>query len=100
MPLRPCLDCGRLAKRSRCRICQTTRDRSNPYTRPEWRELSFAVVKRDGACVRCGSTFRLGAHHGAPRAEGGPDTPENLETLCVRCHGRESGEERRRRRYS
>jgi 5-methylcytosine-specific restriction endonuclease McrA len=93
--LRPCLDCGRLAQRSRCRICTTTRQRSNPYTTPEWRQLSFAVVQRDGACVRCGGGFMLAAHHVIPRAEGGPDTPENLEALCVTCHGRESAVERR-----
>lgn len=38
---------------------------------------------------------RRAAHHVTPRSEGGPDTPENLETLCVHCHGRESAEERR-----
>jgi|SRR5215217_5838760 len=99
MTLKPCLDCGRLAQRSRCRICQTTRDRSNPYTTSAWRQLSLAVVKRDGACVNCGSTFLLSAHHIIPREEGGPDAPENLEALCVRCHGRESATERRSQQY-
>jgi 5-methylcytosine-specific restriction endonuclease McrA len=37
----------------------------------------------------------LAAHHVVPRAEGGPDALENLEALCVTCHGRESAEERR-----
>jgi 5-methylcytosine-specific restriction endonuclease McrA len=94
MALKPCLDCGRLANGSRCRICTTTRNRSNPYTTPAWRQLSLAVVRRDGACVKCGGTFRLSAHHVMPRVEGGPDAPGNLETLCVVCHGRESAEER------
>ncbi len=71
------------------------RARTNPYTTPTWRQLSLAVVERDGACVRCGGDFRLSAHHVIAREEGGPDTPENLETLCVRCHGRETAEERR-----
>jgi len=97
--MRPCLDCGRLASGSRCRICTTRRERTNPYVTPEWRQLSLAVVERDRACVNCGARFGLQAHHVIPRAEGGPDTPENLEALCVSCHGRESGEERRSLRY-
>jgi 5-methylcytosine-specific restriction endonuclease McrA len=96
--LRPCLDCGRLANGSRCRICTTRRSRSNPYTTPEWRQLSFAVVRRDGACVECGSTFMLAAHHVVPRVEGGPDALENLEAVCVACHGRETAAERESRR--
>jgi hypothetical protein len=60
-----------------------------------WRQLSLAVVERDGAYVRCGGSFMLGAHHVIPRAEGSPDVPAKLETLCVRCHGPASVEERR-----
>ena len=41
--LRPCLDCGRLAQRSRCRICQTRRDRTNPYAQPD---VAAAVLRR------------------------------------------------------
>jgi 5-methylcytosine-specific restriction endonuclease McrA len=93
--MRPCLDCGRLAQASRCRICQTKRDRSNPYTTPEWRALSRQAIMRDRACAQCGSTWLMSAHHIIPRAEGGPDTLENVEVLCVRCHGRESAAERR-----
>jgi len=89
--LRPCLQCGRLARGSRCAGCA----RANPYTTPAWRRLSRAVVQRDGVCVSCGSTFLMSAHHITPRAEGGPDTPENLETLCVACHGRETAAEQR-----
>jgi 5-methylcytosine-specific restriction endonuclease McrA len=92
--------CGRLAQRSRCRICQSTRDRANPYMTRSWRQLSLMVVQRDGACVRCGSTWLLSAHHVIPRTEGGADAPENLVALCVRCHGRESAEERRSRRLN
>jgi 5-methylcytosine-specific restriction endonuclease McrA len=99
MALKPCHDCGRLATGSRCRICTATRNGSKPYTTPEWRKLSFAVVKRDRACVQCGSTFLLSAHHIVPRAEGGRDAPENLEALCIACHGRETAAERESRRW-
>jgi 5-methylcytosine-specific restriction endonuclease McrA len=36
----------------------------------------------------------LAAHHVIPRAEGGPDSPENLETLCASCHARLEAEQR------
>jgi 5-methylcytosine-specific restriction endonuclease McrA len=98
MALKPCLDCGRLARGSRCRICTTRRQRTNPYTTPAWRQLSLDVIKRDGACVQCGATGRLQAHHIVPRVEGGPDTPGNLEVRCVACHGRETAAERESRR--
>jgi len=88
VPLKPCLDCGRLAQGSRCRICAGIRARTNPYWAPAWRQLSAAVTARDGACVQCGSTRDLHAHHDVGRAEGGPDAPENLITLCAACHGR------------
>ncbi len=87
MPLRPCLDCGRLARSSRCRICTATRNRANPYRNAAWRHVSREVVERDRACVRCGSAGPyLNAHHVTARAQGGPDTPHNLVTLCVSCH--------------
>ena len=91
---RPCLDCGRLANKSRCRICLSVRNRTNPYLRPEWRKVARAVTARDGRCVRCGSTHYLSAHHVIPRAQGGPDTPENLVSLCASCHGRLEAEQR------
>jgi 5-methylcytosine-specific restriction endonuclease McrA len=87
MAVRPCLGCRRLIPSgSRCPACA----RSSPYQRTEWRQLAAQVVMRDGACVRCGSRGPfLSAHHVIPRLEGGPDHPDNLETLCVSCHGKE-----------
>ncbi len=47
------------------------------------------VLARDGGrCLVCGRPVDLHAHHVVPRAEGGPDTEENLVTLCRPCHGR------------
>jgi 5-methylcytosine-specific restriction endonuclease McrA len=88
MALKPCLDCGRLAQGFRCQICATIRNRTNPYWTPAWRRLSAAVTAGDGACVDCGSTEQLDAHHDVARAEGGADAPENLVTLCAACHAR------------
>ncbi len=56
------------------------------------------VTRRDGACVRCGSTFMLAAHHVIAREDGGPDTPANLVSLCATCHGRVTAAEQAERR--
>jgi 5-methylcytosine-specific restriction endonuclease McrA len=42
-------------------------------------------------CELCGSSDPMGAnrggiHHRKPRSRGGSDVPENLITLCGRCH--------------
>ena len=45
------------------------------------------VYKRDGwRCALCDSTDGIQIHHVIPRGEGGSDFPENLITLCWRCH--------------
>jgi hypothetical protein len=54
------------------------------------------ALQRDGnTCMRCGCALETGegeggeageAHHLLPRAAGGPDAPENMVTLCSRCH--------------
>ena len=56
-----------------------------------WKELSYAVKKRDGfKCTRCGATkeeaLQLHSHHIVPKSAGGKDTPDNLTTLCIECH--------------
>ncbi len=86
MALKPCLDCGRLSHGSRCQACTRRRQQASPYQRADWRRLSRAVTARDGACLLCGSTHYLSAHHVIPRAHGGPDAPGNLVSLCARCH--------------
>ena len=89
---RPCIGCGALLQAgSWCPICK----RASPYQQPAWRHLSREVVARDGACVRCGSTYYLAAHHKLPRSEGGPDHPSNLEALCASCHARLEADRRR-----
>ena len=57
--------------------------------------MSMLVTQRDGACVQCGSTHYLSAHHVDPRRDGGRDSLENLVALCARCHGRLEAEQRR-----
>ena len=91
MALKPCLTCGRITTGSRCPPCR----RASPYQQPAWRQVSMFVTRRDGACVQCGSPHYLNAHHVIPRAEGGPDTPENLVSLCASCHSRLEAEQQR-----
>jgi len=49
--------------------------------------LRQEILKRDGyRCRQCGSFSGVEVHHIKRRLEGGSDTPENLITLCYRCH--------------
>jgi hypothetical protein len=60
------------------------------YESAEWKRLRRACFYRDNYhCIRCDKRFKsddLTAHHIVPRKEGGPDTLENLVTLCEVCH--------------
>jgi hypothetical protein len=52
----------------------------NPRVRADVRE------RDDDECVRCGATEDLVTHHIRPVCAGGDGVPENLATLCERCH--------------
>jgi 5-methylcytosine-specific restriction endonuclease McrA len=62
------------------------------YSTGHWNQLSRMVKKRDGQqCQICGDRAGdpycvLHAHHILPRAQGGPDSAENVITLCDLCH--------------
>src|SRR3990167_10158391 len=60
------------------------------YETPEWRKLRRECLYRDKyTCYRCDKRMKssdLTAHHLVPRNEGGPDTIQNLTTLCSSCH--------------
>jgi len=49
------------------------------------------ILERDGyRCTRCGASDTiLHIHHIIPFSEGGSNAPENLATLCIRCHAEE-----------
>ena len=52
-----------------------------------WLKLRRFVFERDGyRCVRCKRPGRLRLHHRIAFADGGSDSPENLETMCESCH--------------
>ena len=64
----------------------------NYYSTGHWKRLSRFVKTRDGEqCQICGDRpgdpyCVLHAHHLERRAQGGPDTPDNVITLCDLCH--------------
>ena len=54
-----------------------------------WAYITVIVYERDNKkCVHCGETdwHKLEIHHIIPLSAGGNSMPENLKTLCVRCH--------------
>jgi biotin operon repressor len=60
------------------------------------------VIERDGhRCVQCGaipgSGVWLEVDHIDEKADGGSDEPENLQTLCNRCHQRKTSRYQRSR---
>jgi 5-methylcytosine-specific restriction endonuclease McrA len=93
VPLRPCLTCGTLTRKgSYCPRHAHQGSRAWQTPPPGWAALRTQTLLRDGQrCVLCGSTTNPAVHHIIPRAHGGPDTPDNLATLCQRCHRRAHG---------
>jgi 5-methylcytosine-specific restriction endonuclease McrA len=65
------------------------------YERPDerypinWNKLRFYIFKRDNyTCQRCGrkSPNNLQCHHRRAIGMGGSSHPDNLITLCAKCH--------------
>lgn len=102
--LRPCLECGTLAKGGRCPRHAAAANRarlSSPQQREirnstAWRKLSMRT--RQGAvCADCGVGERLQVHHLDPRAVAGEllASPDGLVVLCVKCHATREAAARR-----
>lgn len=54
-----------------------------------WDRLRSIVLGRDGEqCVRCGSRELVHAHHKLYRDRFEDSIPEDLETLCQKCHAK------------
>jgi 5-methylcytosine-specific restriction enzyme A len=98
---RPCPECrGALisAKERLCRTCLKKRDARYGVARhgtdvddayyhtAEWRRLRDEHMRREPLCRRCRARGLVvagyGVNHAVPRRLGGPDRPENFETLC------------------
>jgi 5-methylcytosine-specific restriction endonuclease McrA len=49
--------------------------------------LRQQILRRDGwRCQSCGAMSNLQIHHKEFRSDSGPDSEENLITLCTHCH--------------
>jgi 5-methylcytosine-specific restriction endonuclease McrA len=85
--LRPCLGCDRLiTKGSRCPRCN--RIRQARFNTPTYKAARSVAIKRDGACVVCGKTHGLHAHHVTRYRHNASDDPAGLVALCASCHRR------------
>ena len=55
-------------------------------------ETRKEVYRRDGwRCALCDCSQTIQVHHAIPRGKGGSDSPQNLITLCARCHAAAHG---------
>jgi 5-methylcytosine-specific restriction endonuclease McrA len=88
-PPRPCLTCNTPTtnKGGRCDQHHNQHNEARQfYHSPAWRRVRSWVLTRDlRQCTACGQPGNL-VHHIHPRKQGGPDTPDNLVTLCKPCH--------------
>lgn len=68
----------------------------------QWPKVRARRLAAEPTCRRCGSSQGLEVDHIVNRGAGGPDTFENAQTLCHRCHvtktAQESGSGRKRKR--
>jgi len=52
-----------------------------------YHQLRLQVLERDGWCCQaCGTMTHLEVHHAQFRSHQGPDSADNLITLCAQCH--------------
>lgn len=66
----------------------------------EWKKKREKCFKRDGyECRICGSKADLQCHHKTYVRVGGEE-PNDLTTLCEKCHGYITGMMRRRRKWT
>jgi 5-methylcytosine-specific restriction protein A len=77
-------------------------ERSNEalYNTTRWRKLRRETLREQPLCRRCGAEHPLEVHHVRP-PRGDEDLffdPDNLTTLCSRCHRAETNREIRDRR--
>lgn len=62
---------------------------TSAHRRPIPYALRYIVYTRDHrACLTCGSKDDLTLDHIVPWSLGGPDSEDNLQTLCVSCNSR------------
>lgn len=91
---RACRWCGAsLGKRGYRRGCELPRTAGEMSCEAKlrittsWIFLRQLILERDGGCVLCGKEWAaFEVDHIVRVIDGGTDAPENLRTLCHRCH--------------
>jgi len=100
MPMKPCLDCGKVSRGSRCPEHERQRlDRIQAQRRWErgtrkqrgydedWYRRVRAAIKAQPWCTYCGATTDLTGDHAIPLSRGG--SPDQTPIVaCRRCNAR------------
>jgi 5-methylcytosine-specific restriction endonuclease McrA len=87
-PLMPCLDCGALARGTRCKSCQRLRERSRPTYRAAYQDRAYRATRtalRGSTCVLCGLGGSDSVGHTIPLAKGGTNDLSNLAPEHLVC---------------
>jgi len=50
-------------------------------------------LKRHPLCQACERAFAVHVHHIKPLSDGGTNAPDNLQSLCLKCHRAAHGHE-------
>lgn len=91
--------CGR---RRPCSFHRNEHDRFRPnahqrgYGSANWRWLRTIILARDPICVACKRAHATDIDHVIPKREGGPDSLDNLQSLCKSCHSKKTFRERKK----
>jgi 5-methylcytosine-specific restriction protein A len=92
---KPCLDCGVLANKPRCPICNKKYQKFKATSRPSradrgydanWKRLSKQLRLMQPYCSICKRTSDLTVDHIIPLSSGGITVESNLQVLCRRCN--------------
>jgi 5-methylcytosine-specific restriction endonuclease McrA len=92
---KPCLDCGVLADKPRCPICNKKYQKFKATSRPSradrgydanWKRLSKQLRLLQPYCSICKATNDLTVDHIIPLSSGGFTVESNLQVLCRRCN--------------
>lgn len=110
--------CNGLVRDSKCTVCGPVR-RSSSWANKEydkrrgtasergygtsWRKLRRMVLADNPLCVECEANGRVvvatEVDHILPKARGGDDSFENLQSMCQTCHRRKTAKDTRMGKY-
>src|SRR6266542_5211832 len=89
-----CVDCGRPSRqRPRCSDCEAKNPTPHGYGY-QWTKIRRAFLRANPSCAKCHAKA-VQIDHKTPLREGGTHAWENLQSLCLKCHGAKSKRERR-----